>query len=202
MKTKIHNPKNLFAVDRRSFLKRVLVAGAAAPFAPQLLFAQAGKASPNERVNLACIGIGNRAAEDIAEFEKTGMVNFVAFCDVDMGAPHTLKTLEIHPNVPRFPNAEKMFDKLGKEIDAVLVAVPDFSHFPNVMLAMKHGKHVYVEKPMAHTFQEVELMMAAEKKYKLACQMGNHDIRKQIIFSSRRGRKRASSRTSPESRRS
>ena len=172
---KTNHSKNLVAAHmrRRSFLKRVLVAGAAAPFAPQLIFAQAGKATPNERVNLACIGVGNRANDDILAFDKTGLVNFVAFCDVDMGAPHTLATLKKFPEVPRFQNAEKMFDKLGKEIDAVLVAVPDFSHFPNAMLALMHGKPVYCEKPMGHTFQEVELMMAAEKKYSLACQMGN-----------------------------
>ena len=173
MKTHSSNRSTQLRVARRSFLKTVLAAGAGASFAPQLIFAQAGKATPNERVNLACIGIGNRAAEDIVMFDKTGMVNFVAFCDVDMGAAQTLKMLEKFPDVPRFQNAEKMFDKLGKEIDAVLVAVPDFSHFPNAMLAMKHGKHVYCEKPMGHTFHEVELMMAAEKKYKLACQMGN-----------------------------
>lgn len=142
-------------------------------FAPQLIFTQAGKAAPNERVNVACIGIGNRAAEVITALDKTGLANFVAFCDVDMGAPHTTKTLGKFPSVPRYQNAEKMLDEMGKQIDAVMVGTPDFSHFANVMLALKHGKHVYVEKPMAHTFQEVELMMAAEKKYKLACQMGN-----------------------------
>ncbi len=171
MKSKVRLGQNQLA--RRSFLKRVLAAGVAAPFAPQLIFAQAGKASPNERVNVAVIGIGNRPAEVIAAFDKTGLANFVAFCDVDMGAAHTLKTLEKFPKVPRFQNAEKMFDQLGKKIDAVLVGTPDFAHFPNVMLALMHGKHVYVEKPMAHTFREVELMMAAEKKFNLACQMGN-----------------------------
>jgi predicted dehydrogenase len=161
------------AAPRRSFLKTLLAASASAPFASQLIFAQAGKATPNERVNLACIGIGNRAAEDITALDKTGLANFVAFCDVDMGAPHTLATLKKFPGVPRFQNAEKMFDKLGKEIDAVLVAVPDFAHFPNAMLALMHGKHVYCEKPMAHTFREVGLLMAAEKKFNVACQMGN-----------------------------
>jgi predicted dehydrogenase len=151
----------------------MLIAGASAPFAPQFIFSQTGKAAPNERVNVACIGIGNRPADVIAEFHKTGLANFVAFCDVDMGAPQTLKTLKAFPNVPRFQNPEKMFDTLGSNIDAVLVGTPDFSHFPNVMLALMHGKHVYVEKPMAHTFQQIDLMMAAEKKYGLACQMGN-----------------------------
>ena len=66
-----------------------------------------------------------------------------------------------------------MFDKMGKEIEAVSVGTPDFSHFPIAMLAMSLGKHVYCEKPMAHSYRQVELMMAAEKKYKVAAQMGN-----------------------------
>jgi hypothetical protein len=66
-----------------------------------------------------------------------------------------------------------MFDKMAKEIDAVCIGTPDFSHFPIAMLAMSLGKHVYVEKPMAHSFKQVDLMMAAEEKYKVSCQMGN-----------------------------
>jgi hypothetical protein len=62
---------------------------------------------------------------------------------------------------------------MGKQFDAITAGVPDFSHFPIAMHAMANGKHVYVEKPMAHTFQEISLMMKAEKKYKVACQMGN-----------------------------
>jgi predicted dehydrogenase len=132
-----------------------------------------GKAAAHERVNLACIGIGNRGADVIRALDGTGLANIVGLCDVDMGAPQTVAILNEFPKSPRFQNAEKMLDQLDKQIDAVMVATPDFSHFPNVMLAMKHGKHVYVEKPMAHTFNEIALMMAAEKKYKVATQMGN-----------------------------
>ena len=154
---------------RRSFLKGVLATGAASMFAPRLVLG----ASTTNKVNLACIGIGNRGAEDIAMFHKTGLVNFVALCDTDMGAPHTQKTLKLIPNAPRFQDFRQMFDKMGKDIDAVCVAVPDFSHFPIAMLAMSLGKHVYCEKPMGHSFRQIELMMAAEKKYKVAAQMGN-----------------------------
>ena len=66
-------------LPRRSFLKTVLVAGASAPLAPQLIFSQAGQAAPSERINVACIGIGNRPADVIAEFAKTGLANFVGF---------------------------------------------------------------------------------------------------------------------------
>jgi predicted dehydrogenase len=145
------------------------VAGAASVFAPHLLRA----AGSTKKVNLACIGIGNRGAEIIAKLHATGLANIVALCDTDMGAPHTQKILKQFPNVPRFQDFRKMFDKMGKEIEAVSVGTPDFSHFPIAMLAMSLGKHVYCEKPMGHSFRQVELMMAAEKKYKVAAQMGN-----------------------------
>jgi hypothetical protein len=66
-----------------------------------------------------------------------------------------------------------MFDKMADQIDAVSICTPDHSHFVIAMHAMSLGKHVYVEKPMAHTFQQVDLLMAAEKKFKVVTQMGN-----------------------------
>jgi hypothetical protein len=66
-----------------------------------------------------------------------------------------------------------MFDKMGRQIDAVSVGTPDFSHFPIAMLAMSLRKHVYCEKPMGQSFRQIALMMEAEKKYKVAAQMGN-----------------------------
>jgi predicted dehydrogenase len=162
--------KNIVSnLPRRSFLKGVLATGAVSMFAPHLLRA----AGSNNKVNLACIGIGNRGAEDFKGFYDTGMANFVAFCDTDMGAPHTQKVLKQFPDVPRFQDFRKMFDKMGKDIDAVCVAVPDFSHFAIAMHAMSLGKHVYCEKPMGHSFRQIELMIAAEKKYNVAAQMGN-----------------------------
>lgn len=158
---------------RRSFLKTTLAAGSAGIFAPQLLFGAPGKAAPSARVNLACCGIGNRGAEVIKALEATGLVNIVALCDTDMGAKHTQPILKMFPKAQQFQDFRKMFDKMGKEIEAVSVGTPDFSHFPIAMLAMSLGKHVYCEKPMAHSYQQVELMMAAEKKYKVAAQMGN-----------------------------
>jgi len=154
--------------SRRKFLKQAMLASAAIA-APSLL-----KAGKQQQVNLACIGIGNRGGEIIPELYKTGLANIVAFCDVDMGAPHTLKILKQFPDVPRFQDFRQMFDKMGNQIEAVSIAVPDFSHFPITMMAMALGKHVYVEKPMARTFNEVELMMKAAKKYnKVVTQMGN-----------------------------
>lgn len=132
-----------------------------------------GYVAPSDKVNLACCGIGNRGGEIIRSLHATGLANIVALCDVDMGAPHTQKIIEMFPDVPRFQDFRVMFDKMGSQIEATTVGTPDFSHFPITMHAMAMGKHVYVEKPMARTFREIELMMAAAKKYKVATQMGN-----------------------------
>lgn len=129
--------------------------------------------SPNDRVNIAFIGIGFRGGEIAKELYKTGLCNVVALCDVDMGAKHTQEIISMFPDVPRFQDFRTMFDKMSGKIDAVTVGVPDHSHFPITIEAMAHGKHVYVEKPMARTFNEVELMMKAEKKFGVVTQMGN-----------------------------
>lgn len=139
-------------------------------------FAQPARSNykAGDKVNLACVGIGNQGGLDVESFAKTGLANFVAFCDVDMGAPQTLKVLEKYPDVPRFQDFRQMFDKMGSQIEAVTVGIPDFAHFPVVMMALSLGKHVYTEKPMGRTFNEVELMMAAARKHnKQVTQMGN-----------------------------
>ncbi len=166
--------------SRREFLKKTLALSAAVAIPGVLTEKVSGKTLPagrilpaSERVNLACCGIGFRGGEDVMSFYDTGLANIVALCDVDMGAPHTLKVLEKFPNVPRFQDFRKMFDKMGNQIDAVSVGVPDHSHFPITMMAMTLGKHVYVEKPLARSFQEIELLMKAAAKYKVVTQMGN-----------------------------
>lgn len=167
-------------VSRRLFLKQALALSAASAIPSFWTPMKANAAYPgtklvgaNERINLACCGIGNRGADIIGDLYKTGLVNIVALCDVDMGAKHTQKILSQFPNVPRFQDFRKMFDKMANQIDAVSVGVPDFSHFPIAMTAMSLGKHVYCEKPMARAFNEVQLMIDASKKYKVATQMGN-----------------------------
>ena len=164
-------------MKRRDFIKKssaALTAVAGAMILPSYVLGKSfGHVAPSDKVNLAVCGIGNRGGELLSSLYKTGLVNVVALCDVDMGAPHTLENMNKFPNAKRFTDFREMFDKIGNQFEAVSVGTPDFSHFPITMLAMSQGKHVYVEKPMAHTFEEVELMMKGEKKYKVACQMGN-----------------------------
>lgn len=132
-----------------------------------------GNVAPSDKVNLACCGIGHQGGGITKKLYNSGHANIVALCDVDMGAPHTQEVMELFPDVPRFKDFREMFDKMGDKIEAVNVGTPDFSHFPITMHAMSLGIHVYVEKPMARTFNEVELMMEAAKKHNVVTQMGN-----------------------------
>ena len=163
-------------IDRRTFLKGALAASSLA-FIPAGVFGAISQSrrrlGPNDKVNVACIGIGNRGVDITRSMQATGIANIVALCDTEIGGKRTQAILKQFPGVPQFYDFQTMFDKMGREIDAVTVVTPDHSHFPIAMLAMSLGKHVYVEKPLAHSFRQIELMMAAEKRYKVACQMGN-----------------------------
>ncbi|MDP4611208.1 MAG: Gfo/Idh/MocA family oxidoreductase [Opitutales bacterium] len=144
----------------------------------------------NERVNLAAIGLGQRGGI-VGDFSWQPNVNVVALCDVDIDSTAPIANSENgrlgwanaevtpaaraakYPHARKFRDFRRMFDEMGDEIDAVCIAVPDHSHFPITMEAMMRGKHVYVEKPLARTFHECELLMKAEQKYGLVTQMGN-----------------------------
>ena len=164
---------------RRNFLKTagfaasgLLLAGASGT----MLQAQNTPQSQGEKrkVNVAFIGIGNRGWQVINDFAGTDMINVAALCDIDLGAEHTLDALKKYPKAKQFQDFRVMFDKAGKEFEAVIICTPDFSHFPIAMLAIANGKHVYVEKPMARTFLETELMMAAARKNpNIVTQVGN-----------------------------
>ncbi|MBE6383215.1 MAG: gfo/Idh/MocA family oxidoreductase [Lentisphaerae bacterium] len=154
-------------ISRRSFLKAALAAGAVTSFPGIAAFAK------GDKVRLACVGIGQQAWNDIQEFEKTGLAQIVALCDTDLDGGQCAAALKRYPDAPRFTDFRKMLDAMDGKIDAVAVMTPDHSHFPALMAAMKRGLAVFCEKPLAHTFEECELLMAAEKKYGVVTQMGN-----------------------------
>jgi predicted dehydrogenase len=168
-------------LSRRDFLKTGslaaagLMIGGIAPFNAMGAAARPEKrTSANDRIRLACIGIGNRGWDVINALHKTGLCEVVALCDVDLDADFCQNALNAHPKAKRYRDFRKMFDEMAPGIDAVSVAIPDFSHFPAVMLAMSLGKHVYVEKPMARTFNESALMIQMALRHpELATQVGN-----------------------------
>lgn len=164
-----------YSTSRRNFIKASGALGAwtLLPANVALGNQSSGGLAPSERVNLAAVGIGNRAGAVLKNMQNSGLCNVVALCDVDMEGAHMQETLANYPKVPRYQDFRKMFDQMEGQIDAVLVGTPDHSHFCATMLAMSLGKHVYVEKPLAHTFGECSRLMAMEQKTGVVTQMGN-----------------------------
>jgi len=170
----------IFMITRRNFLKKSGLATAGLALGGMNIANSMSAKSygrivgANDRISLACVGVGNQAAYDIRKLNETGLANIVALCDVDLGAKHTLETLGKFPDARQFKDFREMFDRVGNEFDAVCAAIPDFAHFPVCMLALSEGKHIFVEKPMARTFYESELMIRAAKRHpELATQVGN-----------------------------
>jgi hypothetical protein len=172
--------------SRRKFIKKSAAAFGALTILPShVLFAKnaitdsagnvikAAVVAPSDKVNMAFCGIGNRGGSILRQFNDTGLVNTVVMCDVDMGAKQTLQNIKSYPKAKKYQDFREMFDKSGKEFDAVCAGTPDFSHFPISILAMSEGKHIYTEKPLTRTFNESQILIDATKKYKVATQMGN-----------------------------
>ena len=163
---------------RRDFLKQMGVAAAGLGIVPISSFAARHSnniaAPKGDKVKIAFIGIGNRGEQDVDEFARTGMIDVVALCDVDLDGKQTQKVLAKYPNAKRFRDFREMFEKYGNQFEAVVAAVPDHMHFPVAMMALDYGKHIYLEKPMTRTFIEAELLMQkARKNPNVVTQVGN-----------------------------
>ena len=168
--------KNQPTSTRRDFLKKSSALGFT--FIPAYLTSARAQSNPklppSQRINLGCIGVGGRAGGVIPGLCKGGVATPIALCDVDFELPKNVaKNLERYPDAKRFHDFREMFDRMGKDIDAVSVCTPDHTHFTSAIQAMSLGKHVYVEKPLTRTFEESEILMRAEKKFGVVTQMGN-----------------------------
>jgi Oxidoreductase family, NAD-binding Rossmann fold/Oxidoreductase family, C-terminal alpha/beta domain len=159
------------AITRRHFFYGSLLAGAvpAVGFGSTPSLKSLGYKSPNEKLNFGSIGAGGQAASNIGAAAPTE--NIVALSDVD--DRRAAQTFNRYPNVPKFRDFRQMLDKEGKNIDAVIVAIPDFMHATAAVWAMERGKHVYVQKPLVRTIWEARQLREAAAKYKVATQMGN-----------------------------
>jgi predicted dehydrogenase len=154
---------------RRRFVQTTGAAVAAFSIVPRHLLAASGQTPPSEKLNIAVIGIAGMGGADLGAVAPNN--NIVALCDVD-GA-HAAASFEKFPDAKKYHDFRKMFDEMAKEIDAVVVATPDHCHAVAAMAAIKHGKHVYCEKPLAHSVYEVRQLMQAAKEHKVVTQLGN-----------------------------
>jgi predicted dehydrogenase len=154
-------------ITRRDALKSTAAAATSAMwFSTSGRSARAEK-SANEKLNLVCIGVGGRGSANVGAVKKE---NIIAMCDVDTSRAG--KTLEKYPGMKLFTDYRKMLDELENEIDGVVISTPDHTHFHPAMIAMNMGKHVYCEKPMAHSVWEVREMTKLAKEKGVATQLG------------------------------
>lgn len=157
--------------NRRSFLQQSAVIGAG------VWTGSVGRVraeSPNEKLNVAVIGCGGRGAANLSGLKSQ---NIVALCDVDHSrGANAFKEI---PGAAAFYDYRRMFDSMAKKIDAVAVSTPDHTHFHPSMVAMELGKHLYCEKPMAHSLDQVRRMTDKASEKGLATQLGvqRHTIR-------------------------
>lgn len=155
-------------VTRRSFLK-VPAAAVVAAEAPALLPAQ----SPNDTVQVAFIGVGNRGSFLLEQLMKVKGVKVVAICDIDPArlqkAVDAVAAMGSRPAA--YADFRKMLDE-RKDIDAVVIATPVDTHKAIAVATLEVGKHVYCEKPMAISPEECRMVLNAANSAKGIFQAG------------------------------
>ncbi|WP_222535773.1 Gfo/Idh/MocA family protein [Pedobacter polysacchareus] len=163
--------KNQETSSRRSFLKTTAIAASAFMIVPRHVLGGPGFIAPSDRLIIAGIGAGGKGQSDIANFYKSGKADIGFLCDVhDSRAAASVKAF---PKAKYYRDYRELFDKEHKNFDAVSVSTPDHSHAIIALGAMQLGKHVYVQKPLAHDIYEARALTAAAQKYKVVTQMGN-----------------------------
>src|SRR5436309_1072207 len=125
-------------VSRRQFLQSSSVAATAAGFwLTGGVSPTCAQNSPNNRLNVAVIGVGGRGEGNV---QGVAGENIVALCDCDANRARNM--FNRYPDVPKFDDYRQMFDRV-RNIDAVVVATPDHTHAHASIMAMRLGKHCY-----------------------------------------------------------
>lgn len=165
--------KSSGGISRRELLKgaaALATAGAVFPqIVPRHVVGGQGFTPPSETVYVAGIGVGSMGGYDIQSATRAG-AKVVALCDVDFG--NAAPAVKNFPDAPRYKDYRRLLEK-EKGIDAVIVGTPDHTHAMISMAAMGLGKHVYCEKPLAHTLYEARKFTQAARESELAVQLGN-----------------------------
>lgn len=158
-------------ISRRKFLETGAIAAAGLTVVPSSVLGKSmGYTAPSDKLNIAGVGVGGMGFANLKNLESQ---NIVGLADVDWGYCTKNGVFDHFPKAKKYYDYRKMYDELGKSIDAVVVATADHTHALVAADAMTMGKHVYVQKPLTHSVYESRLLTKLAKKYKVATQMGN-----------------------------
>lgn len=124
----------------------------------------------SDKLRTAHIGVGGMGGADLKSISSHPSVVVTALCDVD--DTNLAKAKKLHPDAKTFKDYRKLFDQMGKSIDAVIVSTPDHTHAPASIRAMTMGKPVYCQKPLTHHVSEARAMRQLAKEQKVVTQMG------------------------------
>lgn len=156
------------SITRRNFLKRTTVATMFTIVPNVVLGKSHGYISPTDKLNIAAVGLAGMGNVNI---EHVASENIVALCDIDW--KYAKHVFDKHPKAKKYWDYRKMYDEMGKSIDAVIIATADHTHAIITADAMTLGKHVYCQKPLTHSVYESRLLTKLAEKYNVATQMGN-----------------------------
>lgn len=156
-------------ISRRKFLKAGSLAAIGLTVVPSsVLGMKFGHVAPSDKLNIVGVGVGGRGFSVLKSVENQ---NIIGLCDTDW--KYADRVFKHFPNAKKYVDYRKMYEELGKSIDAVVVATADHTHAIIAAQAITMGKHVYVEKPLTHTVYESRLLTNLAKKHQIATQMGN-----------------------------
>jgi len=157
--------------SRRNFIRKGLTVAAGFYIVPRHVLGGNGFTAPSDRLIVAGIGAGGKGESDLNEFYKSGKADIAFLCDVDDRSSKT--TRGRFPKAKYYKDFRQMLEKEHKNFDAVSVSTPDHTHAIAAMGAMQLGKHVYVQKPLAHDIYEARMLTEAAVRNKVVTQMGN-----------------------------
>ena len=140
-------------LTRRNFIANTATAAAGITILPSNVIAGFGHKPPSDKLNIAGIGVGGMGHNNLRNMETE---NIVALCDVDRKYAGR-NSFTRWPLAKKYMDYREMFDT-QKNIDAVLIATPDHSHALPAIMAMREGYHVYVQKPLTHSWSWVTWM--------------------------------------------
>ena len=155
-------------ISRRDFIRNSVISGIG--FVLLKNSRSAFSYGANEKLNVALVGVGGRGSWFVGAIPNLGQ-NVVAMCDVNEWKARP--SFEKLPKARKFNDFRKMLSEMNRQIDAVVVAIPDHNHAIVTATTMKMGKHVYCEKPLTHNIQEARLLNRTATEYKVTTQMGN-----------------------------